>query len=343
MAIGIDNTNGTVLVTGAAGFVGASLCRELLRTTQLAVVGYDDLNDYYDVALKRERLAMVREAAGEGGRFTFVQAGLEDAEALNRVFAEHNPQLVVNLAAQAGVRWSIDHPRAYVDANLVGFFNVLEACRNNDVRHLIYASSSSVYGKSAKTPFGEDDMTDEPVSLYAATKKADELLAHSYTQLFGFPATGLRLFTVYGPAGRPDMAYFKFALKMAAGEPIQLYNHGDMLRDFTYIDDVVHGIILVIEQALTRRPSKLHRVYNLGHGNPVELREFVQTLENRLRAHGVIDRPADIELLPLQPGDVLQTYADTSKFQRDFGFAPSTGLFDGLDAFAAWFAEYTAR
>ena len=343
MASAQRDERGTVLVTGAAGFIGANLCRELLNATQLDVVGYDNLNDYYDISLKHERLDMVRTAAGESGRFSFVQAGLEDAEALEQVFDERAPRLVVNLAAQAGVRWSIDHPRAYVDANLMGFFNILEACRNHPVEHLVYASSSSVYGMNSKTPFCEDDMTDAPVSLYAATKKSNELLAHSYTQLYGFPATGLRFFTVYGPAGRPDMAYFKFARKMAAGEPIELYNHGDMLRDFTYVDDVVHGIMLVIEQVLRQRPEQLHRVYNLGHGDPVELREFVQTLEDRLRAHGVVDGPTKVELLPMQPGDVLQTYADTSKFQRDFGFAPATDLRDGLEAFAAWFAGYLAR
>lgn len=330
----------TVLVTGCAGFVGSFLCARLLCEENLRVVGLDNMYSYYDIELKRERLAMVQEAAS--GSFELVRADVDDADAVEEVFATYQPDVVVHLAAQAGVRYSLEAPRVYVKANVSGFLNVLEACRNHPVKHLVYASSSSVYGLNEKTPFSEQDKTDRPASLYAATKKAGELMAHAYANTFGVPSTGLRFFTVYGPMGRPDMAYYKFALLMKAGKPIQIYNGGNMLRDFTYVGDVVEGIRLVVARALEEPAGEepVCRLYNLGHGSPVRLMDFVSTLEERLLAHGVISEPPVHELLPMQPGDVTQTYADTSAFQRDFGFVPQTSYEEGLDRFAEWFSKH---
>lgn len=330
-------------VTGAAGFIGSFLCKRLLETTDARIVGIDNMNDYYDVGIKEDRLRMLREADGDAGRFEFVRADIADGAAVERAFAENDPSIVVNLAAQAGVRYSIDNPRAYVDSNLVGFFNVLEACRHHPVEHLVYASSSSVYGGNEKVPYSESDQVDHPVSLYAATKKSNELMAHAYSKLYGIPATGLRFFTVYGPMGRPDMAYFKFTDKIVRGEPIQIYNMGDMRRDFTYIDDIVDGIVAVMGRA--PEPSGTgarFKVYNIGNNQPESLTGFVDALERILAEEGVAHGPAARELLPMQPGDVYQTYADVSELERDFDFKPSTPLEDGLREFARWYKGYYA-
>ncbi len=344
--------NKTILVTGAAGFIGAFLCRRLLERGDVRVVGVDNLNDYYDVGIKEDRLRMLTEAAGGSaadanpagfscGSLAFVRMDIADAGALERAFAETEPDVVVNLAAQAGVRYSIENPSAYVESNLIGFFNILEACRRHPVGHLVYASSSSVYGANAEVPYSTDDKTDSPVSLYAATKKADELMAHAYSKLYGIPATGLRFFTVYGPMGRPDMAYFKFTDRIVRGEPIQIYNMGDMRRDFTYVDDIVTGV----EAVIARPPEAAetgarHAVYNIGNSAPEDLMGFVETLERVLVEEGVADGPTAHELLPMQPGDVYQTYADTAPLERDFGFRPDTSLEDGLRAFARWYKGY---
>jgi UDP-glucuronate 4-epimerase len=340
----------TVLVTGAAGFIGAFACRRLLAETGARVVGFDNMNDYYDVSLKEERLRMLEDASSESsGGFVFVRGDLADVPAVDELFYAHHPDIVVNLAAQAGVRYSLDNPRAYIDSNVSGFLNILEACRasmtgEHPVEHLVYASSSSVYGDTCEPPYSEEQRTDEPVSLYAATKKADELMAHAYAHLYGVPATGLRFFTVYGPMGRPDMAYFKFAEKMRAGNPIQVYNNGDMLRDFTYIDDVVTGVAAVLGHvpAPDERGVR-HKVYNIGNSAPVRLLDFIDTLERVLLEEGAILGPVARELLPMQPGDVYQTCADTSALQRDFGFAPGTPLEDGLRAFARWYGGYRGQ
>lgn len=349
-----------VLVTGAAGFIGAHLCSRLL-IDGWEVVGLDNLNDYYDVGIKFDRLRSIAEAAGglpevvhdrcfEIGRFTFVRGDICDADLLDRIFSEHNFDVVINLAAQAGVRYSIENPRAYVDSNIVGFLNVLEACRSHPVEHLVYASSSSVYGGNEKVPFSETDNVDSPVSLYAATKKANELMAHAYSKLYSIPATGLRFFTVYGPAGRPDMAYFAFSDKLARGETIKIFNMGDCRRDFTYVDDIVEGITRVIANPPQVRlgddglPCAAHRVYNIGNSNPENLLDFVNTLQRALVEEGVLpadyDFEAHRELVPMQPGDVPVTYADTSKLERDTGFRPSTTLKDGLQEFARWYSNY---
>ena len=336
-------TNSSILITGAAGFIGSFLCKRLLEGTNVHIVGIDNMNDYYDVGIKEDRLRMLREADGGTRRFEFVRADIADGAAVNRAFAECNPSIVVNLAAQAGVRYSIDNPRAYVDSNLIGFFNVLEACRHHPVEHLVYASSSSVYGGNEKVPYSESDQVDYPVSLYAATKKSNELMAHAYSKLYDIPATGLRFFTVYGPMGRPDMAYFKFTDKIVRGEPIQIYNMGDMRRDFTYIDDIVEGVVNVMGRA--PKPTKdgaCYKVYNIGNNHPESLIRFVETLEAVLAEEGVADRPVVHELLPMQPGDVYQTYADVSELGRDFGFKPSILLEDGLREFARWYRGYYA-
>lgn len=328
-----------ILVTGAAGFIGAYLSARLVERGWL-VTGYDNLNSYYDVSLKRERLEMIRRVDAGRGLFTFCHADLCDRQALARAFEEQGFPIVVNLAAQAGVRYSIDHPRDYLESNVVGFFNVLELCREHNVEHLVYASSSSVYGDAEEVPFEESAACNAPVSLYAATKKSDEMLAHSYAAIHGLPCTGLRFFTVYGPMGRPDMAYFSFAHKMMAGEPIQLFNHGDMLRDFTYIDDIVEGIIRVIEQGPQMEPNSIPaRVFNIGHGDPVPLRGFVEELESALRRHGLLNQPVRYELLPMQRGDVHRTFASTAALQEAYGYAPSTPLSAGMDAFASWLAS----
>ena len=309
-----------VLVTGAAGFIGFHLVQRLLGRGD-EVVGLDNLSDYYSVALKEARLAQVR-----SDRFRFVRMDLADRAALPALFAAERFDAVVNLAAQAGVRYSVENPWAYVDSNVVGFLNVLECCRHYPVRHLVYASSSSVYGGNEKTPFSEEDRVDDPVSLYAATKKSDELMAGCYAHLYGIPATGLRLFTVYGPWGRPDMSPMLFASAILAGQPIKVFNHGDMLRDFTYVDDIVEGMVRVLD----RVPQK-HEVFNIGCSNPVRLMDFISELERAL------GREAEKIMLPMQPGDVYQTYADTTKLERELGYKPRVMLREGVDRFVAWY------
>ena len=338
-----------VLVTGAAGFIGAFLVKKLLEETDDVIVGYDNLNNYYDPGIKHARLLMLAEADADG-RFEFVKGDLADGMALERLFARHGFDVVVNLAAQAGVRYSIENPRAYLDSNLVGFFNVLECCRHHPVKHLVYASSSSVYGGNAKVPFSEDDKVDSPVSLYAATKKSNELMAAAYSKLYSIPATGLRFFTVYGPMGRPDMAYFGFTEKLRRGETIQIFNMGDCRRDFTYVDDIVEGVRRVMDGAPEVRtgadglPMAAHRVYNIGNSAPENLLDFVDTLQRVLVEEGVLPADYDFEahkkLVPMQPGDVPVTYADTSALERDFGYKPATKLENGLREFAKWYKGY---
>lgn len=319
-----------VLITGAAGFIGFHLARHLLALGA-AVAGLDNLNDYYDVSLKEARLAILEKEPN----FSFTKGDLADEVAVERIFLQFRPDIVVNLAAQAGVRYSIDNPKAYIDSNVVGFFHILEACRRHPVEHLLYASSSSVYGNQEKTPFSTKDNVDHPISLYAATKKSDELMAYTYSHLFDIPATGLRFFTVYGPWGRPDMAYFKFADRITRGEPIQVYNHGDMRRDFTYIDDIITGV----EHILCNPPKPddtgaRYKVYNIGNNQPERLMDFIRTLETALGAE------AKKEYLPMQPGDVYQTYADVTDLVEDFDFKPDTPISEGLARFAAWYREY---
>lgn len=338
-----------VLVTGAAGFIGAFLCKRLVEDGAWEVVGLDNVNSYYDPGIKEDRLRMVREADPEG-HFSFVRGDLCDAALVERLFAENGFDVVVNLAAQAGVRYSIESPKAYVDSNLVGFFNVLEACRHHPVKHLVYASSSSVYGGNEKVPFSEGDRVDSPVSLYAATKKANELMAHAYSKLYSIPVTGLRFFTVYGPMGRPDMAYFKFADTLRVGGTIKIYNMGDCMRDFTYVDDIVEGVVRVmsnppvVKTGADSLPLAAHRVYNIGNSKPVQLLEFVATLQSVLVEEGVLPADYDFgahrELAPMQPGDVPVTYADTSALERDTGYKPSTPLEEGLREFAGWYRAY---
>lgn len=323
----------TVFITGAAGFIGFHLARRLL-SLGAAVAGLDNLNDYYDVSLKESRLAILEKEP----KFTFVKGDLADEVCVERIFADFRPDIVVNLAAQAGVRYSIDHPRSYIQSNIVGFFNILEACRHHPVEHLLFASSSSVYGMQRKTPFATTDNVDHPISLYAATKKSDELMAYTYSHLYGIPATGLRFFTVYGPFGRPDMAYFKFTNKIVRGEPIQIYNNGDMYRDFTYIDDIVRGV----ENMLCNPPKPndmgdRYKVYNIGNNKPEKLMDFIRTLEE------AIGQEAQKEYLPMQPGDVYQTYADVSDLIRDFDFKPDTSIKEGLGRFAKWYKEYYGK
>ena len=338
----ISLENKTILVTGAAGFIGSHLCRRLLDTCAGArIVGIDNMNAYYDVALKEERLSAL---GPYGSRFSFVRGDIADAAAVSRIFSEHGIAVAVNLAAQAGVRYSIDNPGAYIQSNVIGFYNILEACRHHPVEHLVFASSSSVYGSNKKVPYSTDDKVDNPVSLYAATKKSNELFAHAYAKLYGIPATGLRFFTVYGPQGRPDMAYFKFTEKLVRGEPIQIYNHGDMRRDFTYIDDIVTGIAAVMRKPpAPTEDGAPYKVYNIGNSTPESLMHFVETLEACLVREGIIASPGKKELLPMQPGDVYQTFADVSDLERDFGFRPATTLEQGLGAFAAWYKGYRAR
>lgn len=319
-----------VLITGAAGFIGFHLAKRLL-SLGASVCGIDNLNDYYDVSLKEARLTILEKEPA----FTFVRGDLADEAAVTKLFEDFRPDIVVNLAAQAGVRYSIDNPRSYIQSNIVGFFNILEACRHYPVEHLLYASSSSVYGNQEKTPFATTDNVDHPISLYAATKKSDELMAYTYSHLYGIPATGLRFFTVYGPWGRPDMAYFKFTNKIVRGEPIQIYNHGDMLRDFTYVDDIVRGV----ENMLCNPPKAnefgdRYKVYNIGNNRPEKLMDFIETLEK------AIGREAKKEYLPMQPGDVYQTYADVTDLIRDFDFKPSTPISEGLGRFAEWYKDY---
>ena len=327
----MDRIDGGILVTGAAGFIGYHLCRRLLADG-VAVTGLDNLNDYYDPALKQARLDQLREFPA----FSFRRLDLADRAGMETLFAELRPAYVVHLAAQAGVRYSVDHPHVYIESNILGFLNILEGCRHTGVKHLIYASSSSVYGLNTKMPFSVADITDRPASLYGATKKANELMAHSYSHLYGIPATGLRFFTVYGPWGRPDMATFLFTRAILAGKPISLFNHGKMKRDFTYIDDIVEGIVRVMDHVPTPPQPGLPpcRVYNIGNENPVELERFVQILEEQL------GKKAVIEYLPMQAGDVVATYADVQDLTADVGFHPATSPEVGLRNFVEWYREY---
>ena len=337
----------TILVTGAAGFIGSNLVKKLFQEQpDVQVVGIDNMNDYYDVRLKEERLKELMKYSS----FTFIKGNIADKLLINNIFEQYLPQIVVNLAAQAGVRYSISNPDAYIESNLIGFYNILEACRYHDVEHLVYASSSSVYGSNKKVPYSTDDKVDNPVSLYAATKKSNELMAHAYSKLYNIPSTGLRFFTVYGPAGRPDMAYFGFTNKLVKGEKIQIFNYGNCKRDFTYVDDIVEGVIRVMMKAPEKQvgedglPVPPYTVYNIGNSNPENLLEFVDILQQELLRAGVLPADYDFdaykELVPMQPGDVPVTFADTSALERDFGFKPSTSLRDGLRAFAEWYAEY---
>ncbi len=318
------------LITGGAGFIGFHLSKRLLEQGA-AVIGFDNMNAYYDVSLKEDRLKILQEYAG----YTFVRGDLADKEAVFAVFEKYKPQITVNLGAQAGVRYSIDNPDAYVSSNLLGFYHILEACRHYGTEHLVFASSSSVYGGNEKVPFSTEDKVDGPVSLYAATKKSNELMAHAYSKLYGYPVTGLRFFTVYGPMGRPDMAYFKFAVKIMDGSPIAIYNNGDMLRDFTYIDDIVTGVCNILcNPPAANRQGVAYKIYNIGNNKPVKLMDFIATLERCL------GREAVKEYYPMQPGDVYQTYADVSELTKDFGFRPDTSIEEGLTAFVTWFRKY---
>ena len=338
-----------VLVTGAAGFIGAFLVKKLLEETDDVIVGLDNLNSYYDPGIKDARLRMLAEADTEG-RFTFVRGDLCDAALIERLFAENGFDVVVNLAAQAGVRYSIENPRAYLESNLIGFFNILEACRHHPVKHLVYASSSSVYGGNKKVPFSEGDRVDSPVSLYAATKKSNELMAAAYSKLYSIPATGLRFFTVYGPMGRPDMAYFGFTNKLRDGKTIQIFNYGNCKRDFTYVDDIVEGVVRIMQHAPEKQngedglPIPAYKVYNIGNNSPENLLDFVSILQEELIRAKVLPQNYDFEahkeLVPMRPGDVSVTYADTTPLEQDFGFKPSTSLRDGLRAFAEWYSTY---
>lgn len=349
----IDLQNKSILITGAAGFIGANLVMELLRGTDaVKIVGLDSMNDYYDVAIKEYRLTEIEKLVQQipNSQWLFVKGNLADRELLEQLFQEHSFDLVVNLAAQAGVRYSITNPDAYIESNLVGFYNVLEACRRHPVAHLVYASSSSVYGTNRKVPYAVEDPVDNPVSLYAATKKSNELMAHAYSKLYNIPSTGLRFFTVYGPAGRPDMAYFSFTNKLLKGETIQIFNYGNCQRDFTYMDDIVTGIHHVMCNAPEKQngedglPVPPYRVYNIGNSHPENLLDFVNILQQELIQAGVLPEDYDFEahkeLVPMQPGDVPVTYADTSALERDFGFKPNTSLREGLRKFAQWYKEF---
>ncbi|MGI6040375.1 MAG: NAD-dependent epimerase [Eubacteriales bacterium] len=332
----ILNVDKKVLVTGAAGFIGYYLSKRLL-IYGCTVVGVDNLNDYYDVSLKQTRLDQLKPY----DKFRFIKMDISDKKAIDELFEAEKFDIVVNLAAQAGVRYSITNPDAYINSNIIGFFNILEACRHNPVDHLIYASSSSVYGSNKKVPYSTDDKVDNPVSLYAATKKSNELMAHAYSKLYKIPTTGLRFFTVYGPMGRPDMAYFSFTNKIVKGEKIQIFNHGDMKRDFTYIDDIVTGVVNVMAKAPDETEDGApYKVYNIGNNKPEDLLYFVETLEKCLMQEGIISKPAEKEFLPMQPGDVYQTYADVDELVRDFGFKPNTSLEEGLSRFAKWYKKY---
>ena len=349
----VNLTGKTVLVTGVAGFIGSNLAKRLLKDySNIKVIGIDNMNDYYDVRLKEERL---KELSSKNS-FIFVKGDISDKETINGLFEMYKPQIVVNLAAQAGVRYSISHPDSYIASNLVGFYNILEACRHSyddgqsGVEHLVYASSSSVYGSNKKVPYSTDDKVDNPVSLYAATKKSNELMAHAYSKLYNIPSTGLRFFTVYGPAGRPDMAYFGFTNKLVKGETIQIFNYGNCQRDFTYIDDIVEGVVRVMQHAPERKngedglPVPPYKVYNIGNNHPESLLDFVTILQEELVRAGVLPKNYNFEahkkLVPMQPGDVPVTYADTIPLEEDFGFKPSTSLREGLRKFAEWYAAY---
>ena len=338
----------TVFVTGAAGFIGSNLVKRLFQDVQdIKVIGIDNMNDYYDVNLKRERLQHINDMKRD---FVFVEGSIANKATIDKIFVDYKPTVVVNLAGQAGVRYSIINPDAYIQSNLIGFYNILEACRYNEVEHLIYASSSSVYGSNKKVPYSTDDKVDNPVSLYAATKKSNELMAHAYSKLYNIPSTGLRFFTVYGPAGRPDMAYFGFTNKLREGKTIQIFNYGNCKRDFTYIDDIVEGVVRIMLHAPEKQngednlPLPPYRIYNIGNNSPVNLLDFVTILQEELITAGVLSADYDFdahkELVPMQPGDVPITYADTTPLEQDFGFKPATSLRDGLKSFAQWYAKY---
>ena len=339
--------NITVLITGAAGFIGSNLVKKYCQAhLDHTVIGVDNMNDYYDVHLKEKRLEELKQYP----LFTFVKGNIADKQLIEDLFNQYCPQIVVNLAAQAGVRYSITNPDAYIEANLIGFYNILEACRHHEVDHLVYASSSSVYGSNKKIPYSTDDKVDNPVSLYAATKKSNELMAHAYSKLYNIPSTGLRFFTVYGPAGRPDMAYFGFTNKLVKGDKIQIFNYGNCKRDFTYVDDIVEGVYRVMMKAPQKQlgedglPVPPYKVYNIGNNSPENLLDFVTILQEELIRAGVLPQDYDFEahkeLVPMQAGDVPITYADTTALERDFGFKPSTSLRDGLRAFAEWYKEF---
>ena len=349
----MSNTTQTILVTGSAGFIGSNLVLRLLESEEpLNIVGLDNLNDYYDPSLKEYRLSVIKKKADAAKRHTykFIKGDLSAKALINQLFEENHFDIVVNLAAQAGVRYSIENPDAYIQSNMIGFYNILEACRHHPVQHLVYASSSSVYGGNKKVPFSTDDRVDNPVSLYAATKKSNELFAHCYSKLYNIPSTGLRFFTVYGPAGRPDMAYFGFTNKLLKGQTIQIYNYGNCRRDFTYVDDIVEGIVRVMRKAPEKKngedglPIPPYAVYNIGGGQPENLLDFVKILQEELVRAGVLPTDYDFEahkqLVPMQPGDVPTTYADASALERDFGFTPKITLREGLRKFADWYKEY---
>ena len=350
----IDLTGKTILVTGSAGFIGSNLVLELLKSESKAtIIGLDNVNDYYDVSIKEWRLSEIEKAAAESScSYHFIKGDLADRAVIDRLFADYKPTVVVNLAAQAGVRYSITNPDAYIQSNLIGFYNILEACRHADpaVEHLVYASSSSVYGSNKKVPYSTEDKVDNPVSLYAATKKSNELLAHAYSKLYNIPSTGLRFFTVYGPAGRPDMAYFGFTNKLRKGETIQIFNYGNCKRDFTFVDDIVEGVKRVMKGAPEKAigedglPIPPYAVYNIGNSNPENLLDFVTILQEELIRAEVLPADYDFEahkkLVPMQPGDVPVTYADTGALEQDYGFKPNTNLRDGLRKFAEWYKEF---
>lgn len=350
----IDLTGKTILVTGSAGFIGSNLMLELLKSeSEATVIGLDNVNDYYDVSIKEWRLSEIEKAAAESScSYHFIKGDLADRAVIDRLFADYKPTVVVNLAAQAGVRYSITNPDAYIQSNLIGFYNILEACRHAEpaVEHLVYASSSSVYGSNKKVPYSTEDKVDNPVSLYAATKKSNELLAHAYSKLYNIPSTGLRFFTVYGPAGRPDMAYFGFTNKLRKGETIQIFNYGNCKRDFTFVDDIVEGVKRVMKGAPEKAvgedglPIPPYAVYNIGNSNPENLLDFVTILQEELIRAEVLPADYDFEahkkLVPMQPGDVPVTYADTGALERDYGFKPNTDLRDGLRKFAEWYKEF---
>ena len=363
----------TILVTGAAGFIGSNLVKRLFNDVRnINVIGFDSITDYYDVNIKYERLQEIKQSlrvivnqktslnevgvesgfyqGQNGSSWTFVHASIADKEAVEKIFTENNISVVVNLAAQAGVRYSITNPDAYIQSNLIGFYNILEACRHHEVEHLVYASSSSVYGSNKKVPYSTDDKVDNPVSLYAATKKSNELMAHAYSKLYNIPSTGLRFFTVYGPAGRPDMAYFGFTNKLVKGETIKIFNYGNCKRDFTFVDDIVEGVVRIMQHAPEKQngedglPIPPYKVYNIGNNSPENLLDFVTILQEELVRAGVLSNNYDFEahkeLVPMQPGDVPVTYADTTPLEQDFGFKPNTSLRDGLRYFAEWYAKY---
>ena len=349
----IDLNNKTILVTGSAGFIGSNLVKRLFKDVKGAtIVGIDNMNDYYDVSLKEYRLKELEKLNGQLStvNYQFIKGDIADKATIDGIFEQYKPQVVVNLAAQAGVRYSITNPDAYIQSNLIGFYNILEACRNHPVEHLVYASSSSVYGSNKKVPYSTDDKVDNPVSLYAATKKSNELMAHAYSKLYNIPSTGLRFFTVYGPAGRPDMAYFGFTNKLVKGETIQIFNYGNCMRDFTFVDDIVEGVVRIMQGAPEKKqgedglPLPPYAVYNIGNNSPENLLNFVDILQQELIRAKVLPEDYDFDahkqLVPMQPGDVPTTYADTAALERDFGFKPSTSLRDGLRAFAEWYSEF---